>query len=63
MPSRKATNLAVRVLGWWGVAPTSILFRNAIKGVACVQTSVVLRDAINLQKIVDTYVSLLFPVL
>jgi len=66
MPSRKATNLAVCVLGWWGVAPTSILLRNAIEGVTCVQTSVLLRNAIKrsyLQKIVYTYVSLLFQVL
>ena len=27
---RKATNLAVWVLGWWGVALTSSCFRNAI---------------------------------
>ena len=29
----QATNLAVHVLGWQGVAPTSIPLRNAIKGV------------------------------
>ena len=55
---RKATNLAEHVIGWWGVAPTSVL--NVIKGVACAQTFVSLRNAIKrscLQKVVYTYVS------
>ena len=55
---RKATNLAEHVIGWWGVGPTSVL--NAIKGVACAQTFVLLRNAIKrscLQKVVYTYVS------
>ena len=63
---RKATNLAECALGWQGVTPTSVLLRNAIKGVACVQTSVPLRNAIKtscLQKVVYTYVSLSFSVL
>ena len=30
---RKATNLAECALGWQGVAPTSVLLRNVIKGV------------------------------
>ena len=34
----------MHVLGWWAVAPTSVLLRNAIKGVACAQTSVPLFD-------------------
>ena len=41
-------------------------FRNAIKGVACAQTSVPFRNAIKtscLQKVVYTYVSLLFSAL
>ena len=36
VPWREATNLAVRVLGWWGVASTSVPLRNAIKAVVCV---------------------------
>ena len=41
-------------------------FRNAIKGVACAQTSVPFRNAIKtsrLQKVVYTYVSLSFSAL
>ena len=34
----KATNLAECILGWWGVAPTSVPVRNVIEGVGCVQT-------------------------
>jgi len=30
-PQREATNLAVHVLGWWGMAPTSVPLSNAIK--------------------------------
>ena len=62
------------VLGWWGVALSLSYFkkynlsrfRNVIKGVACVQTSVPLRNAIKiscLQKVVYTYVSLSFSAL
>ena len=43
-----------------------VMLRNAIKGVACVQTSVPFRNAIKtscLQKVVYTYVSLLFSAL
>ena len=43
-----------------------VSLRNAIKGVACAQTSVPLRNAIkisSLQKVVYTYVSLLFSAL
>ena len=50
-------------LGWWCVAPTFIPLRNAIKSVAYAQTSVPFRNAIKrscLQKVVYTYVSLLF---
>ena len=39
---------AGRVLGWWGVAPTSVLLRNTIKGVACAQTFVPFRSTITL---------------
>ena len=39
---------AGRVLGWWGVAPTSVLLRNAIMGVACAQTFVPFRSTITL---------------
>ena len=42
----EATNLAVCVLDWWGVASTSVTLRNAIEGVACMQPSVPLRNAI-----------------
>ena len=46
MPQCEVTNLAECVLGWWGVAPISTPLRNAIKGVACVQTAVLFRNAI-----------------
>ena len=36
----RARTTWIGVLGWWGVAPTVIPLRNAIKGMACVQTSV-----------------------
>ena len=42
----KATNLAVRILGWRGVAPTYVPLENAVKSVASVQTFILLRDAI-----------------
>ena len=47
-----------RVLSWWGVAPTFVPLRNAIKVVACAQTSISLRNAIKrscFQKVVYTY--------
>ena len=34
----------MRVIGWQGVASTSLLLRNAIKGVACAQISVLFRN-------------------
>ena len=43
---RGYTNLAVCVLGWQGVATTSVQLRNAIKDVACVQISIPLRNSI-----------------
>ena len=35
--SSEATNLVKHMLGWEGVATTSVPLRNAIKGVACAQ--------------------------
>ena len=61
-----STRLAAHALGWQGVAPTFVPLRNAIKGMACAQTSVSFKNVIKiscLQKVVYTYVSLLFPVL
>ena len=36
----------MRVIGWQGVASTSFPLRNAIKGAACAQISVPLRNTI-----------------
>ena len=60
-----ASRLSARVLifqsvGWQGVAPTSVSLKNAM---ACAQTSVPFRNAIKksfLQKVVYTYISLVF---
>ena len=41
-----ATNLAEHVLGWQGVAPTSVPLRNVIKSVAYMHPSVLFRNAI-----------------
>ena len=41
--ARLPTNVAERVLDWQGVVPTSVPLRNAIQGVACVQTSISFR--------------------
>ena len=63
MPWCETANLAERVLGWQCVAPTSVPLRNAIKGVAYAQISVLFRNAIKsycLQKVVYTYIGLLF---
>ena len=40
-----ATSLAEHVLSWWGVVLNSVRLRNAIKGVAWAQTSVLFRNA------------------
>ena len=45
MPQHEAIN---GVLGWWGVAPTSVPLRNAIKDVGYAQTYVTLRNAIKI---------------
>ena len=53
--------LICRACSWLvGVVPTSLPLQNVIKGVACVQTSITLRIAIEiscLQKVVHAYVT------
>ena len=44
--AERLSMIAGRVLGWWGVAPTSVPLRNAIIGVACAQTLVPFRNTI-----------------
>ena len=44
--AERLSTIAGRVLGWWGVAPTSVPLRNAIKGVACAQTFVPFKNTI-----------------